>query len=134
MCDYGRNLGPTFHTGIQIYCNSLNNGITLAHHAKEDKVWFDNGKFMDSVFYTDGVHMVDYLQKDTLCDWKVKVSKSVSINIFLNIYNCEHPYLQCAIISIGMLNIRHVSCCHERKTVIKHNFAICNFIYILTHK
>ena len=44
--------------------NSLNNGITLAHPAKEDKVWLDNWEvygldFLDAY----GIFMVDYFQK-----------------------------------------------------------------------
>ena len=49
--------------------NSLNNGITLAHSAKEDKVWFDNMEVYGFSFLdADGILMVDYLQKDTSCD------------------------------------------------------------------
>ena len=61
--------------------NNLNNGITLAHPAK---VWFDNWEvyglgFLDAY----GILMVDYFQKDTSCNWKVKVKyKSVSIYIY----------------------------------------------------
>ena len=75
--------------------SSLNNGITLAQPTKEGKIWIDNGKFMALAFLdADGFLMVDYLQKDTSCNWKVKVKyKSVSIDIFLNIYNYEHLYL-----------------------------------------
>ena len=60
--------------------NSLNNEITLVHPAKEDKVWFDNWEVFSLGFFdTDGILMADYLQKDTSCDWKVKVKyKSVS--------------------------------------------------------
>ena len=64
--------------------------------AKEDTVWFDNWEVYGlGFFYSYGILMVDYFKTDTSCDWKVKVKyKSVSIYVFLNIYNYEHPYLQ----------------------------------------
>ena len=49
--------------------NSLNNGISLAHPAKEDKVWFDNWEVYHlGVLDAYGILMVDYFQKDTSCD------------------------------------------------------------------
>ena len=75
--------------------NRLNNGITLAHPAKEDKVWFDNWKvyclcFFGCLWYSYGRSFPKIYFKR-----KVKVKyKSVSIYVFLNIYNYEHHYLQ----------------------------------------
>ena len=80
---------------IYIQCNSLNNEITLAHPAKEDKVCFDSWEVYGLGFLdANGIVMVDYRLKDIPCDWKVKVkNKSVSIYIFLNIYNyCTHTF------------------------------------------
>ena len=58
-------------------------------------VWFDNWEVYGLGFLdADGIPMVDYLQKDTPFDWKVKVKyKSVSLYVFLDIYNYKHPYL-----------------------------------------
>ena len=72
--------------------SSLNNGITLAHPAKEDKVWFDNWEGYGLIFW-DADGMVDYLQKDTSCDWKVKVKyKSVSIYVFIFTTTSTHTF------------------------------------------
>ena len=100
--------------------NSLNNGMILAHPAKEDKVWFDNWEvyclgFVDAY----GILMEDYFQKkNTSCDWKVKVKyKSVSIYVYLNNYNYEHHSLKM---------------CHGVHGHVK--YTTCQLLYLLTRK